>query len=208
MTPGTQRSLHRATTKSRCRLLIHRFKLRDVRVQGEDMARIPLPNPETMTPEQRQVYDAIGSLRGGHIPMPYRAALHSPELADKWQQIGELLRYRTSVPQRLSELAVLVVAHHHACQYIWTAHEPVALKAGVENDKIAAIKSGLRPQFQLADEQAVYDYCAELLETHFVTDTSHARALGVLGITGVVELTALLGYYVMVAMTLNAHDLR
>jgi 4-carboxymuconolactone decarboxylase len=160
-----------------------------------------------MTPEQRRVYDAIGSLRGGHVPMPYRAALHSPELADKWQQIGELLRYRTSVPQRLSELAVLVVAHHHACGYIWNAHEPVALRAGIGDDTVAAIKSGARPQFQQADEQAVYDYCAELLETRFVADANHARALGVLGLAGVVELTALLGYYVMVAMMLNAQEL-
>lgn len=172
------------------------------------MARIQLPSLESMTPEQRQVYDAIGSLRGGHIPMPYRAALHNPELADKWQQIGELLRYRTSLPQRLSELAVLLVAHHHSCQYIWNAHQPVALKAGVGNETVDAIKTGNRPQLPSADEKAVYDYCAELLETKFVTDASHAQALAALGVTGVVELTALLGYYVMVAMTLNAHDLR
>ena len=171
------------------------------------MPRIPLPDQGSMTPEQRHVYDAIGNLRGGHVPMPYRAALHSPELADKWQQIGELLRYRTSVPLRLSELAILVVAHYHGCQYMWKAHQPVALKAGVGGDAVAAIESGQQPQFQMADEQAVYDYSAELLKTHFVTEASHARALAVLGTTGLVELTALMGYYVMVAMTLNAHDL-
>lgn len=172
------------------------------------MARIPLPSVESMTAEQRQVYEAIGSLRRGHIPMPYRAALHNPELADKWQQIGELLRYRTSLPQRLSELAVLLVAHHHGCQYMWDAHQPVALKAGVNSDAVEAIKAGRRPQLAAADEQAVYDYCAELLETKFVADATHDRACSIVGVTGLVELTALLGYYVMVAMMLNAHDLR
>jgi 4-carboxymuconolactone decarboxylase len=171
------------------------------------MARIPLPDVESMTPEQRQVHKAIGDLRGGHIPMPYRPALHNAELADKWQQLGELLRYRTSLPQRLSELAVLVVARHHGCDYIWNAHQPVALKAGVTADVVDAIKAGGRPPFAKGDEQAVYDFCAELLETKTVTDTRHAQALSVLGVTGIVELTALLGYYVMVAMMLNAHDL-
>jgi 4-carboxymuconolactone decarboxylase len=172
------------------------------------MARIPLPSLETMTPEQRQVHKAIGDLRGGHIPMPYRPALHNPELADKWQQIGELLRYRTSLPQRLSELAILLVARHHGSNYMWNAHEKVALKAGLSTDVISAIKNNARPDFEKADERAVHDFSAELLETKSVSDACHARALSALGVTALVELTALLGYYVMVAMMLNAHDLR
>jgi 4-carboxymuconolactone decarboxylase len=164
------------------------------------MARIPLPSPETMTPEQRQVHKAIGDLRGGHIPMPYRPALHNPELADKWQQVGELLRYRTSLPQRLSELAILVVARHHGSDYMRNAHDKVALKEGVNN--------GSAPHFDKADERAVYDFSNELLESKTVSDACHAQALAALGVTALVELTALLGYYVMVAMMLNAHDLR
>jgi 4-carboxymuconolactone decarboxylase len=169
------------------------------------MPRIPLPSIESLTPEQRRVYDAITGLRGGHMPAPYRPALHSPELADKWQQLGELLRYRTSLPARLSELAVLVVARHHDCQYVWTAHEPVALKAGLAADAVEAIRVGRRPDFQQADEAAVNDYCKELLETKSVGDAVYATALQHLEAKGVVELTCLLGYYVMVAMSLNAH---
>ena len=67
------------------------------------MARIPIPAVE-LTPEQRRVYDAIADLRAGHIPSHYHAALWSPELADRWQQLGELMRYRTGLPLRLSEL--------------------------------------------------------------------------------------------------------
>jgi 4-carboxymuconolactone decarboxylase len=171
------------------------------------MPRIPLPSLDSMTPEQRQVHKAIGDLRGGHIPMPYRPALHNPELADKWQQLGELLRYRTSLPQRLSELAVLAVAHCHRSQYIWAAHEPVARKAGISTAIIDAISAGEQPPFANADEQAVYRFSTELLETRSVTELQHVQALSALGVTGLVELTALLGYYVMVAMMLNAHDL-
>jgi 4-carboxymuconolactone decarboxylase len=169
------------------------------------VARIPLPALDALSAEQRRVYDAIVGLRGGHMPAPYQPALHSPELADKWQRLGELLRYRTGLPARLSELAVLIVARLHDCQYVWSAHEPVALKAGVAADVIKAIRAGVRPHFGQEDERALHDYCKELLETRFVSDAAYAAALKHLDVKGVVELTALLGYYVMVAMSLNAH---
>jgi 4-carboxymuconolactone decarboxylase len=169
------------------------------------VARIPLPTLDALSAEQRRVYDAIVGLRGGHMPAPYQPALHSPELADKWQQLGELLRYRTSLPTRLSELAVLIVARHHDCQYVWTVHEPVALKAGLAANVVELIKVGRSPDFQQADERAVYNYCKELLASRFVSDAAYAAALQQLDVKGVIELTALLGYYVMVAMSLNAH---
>jgi 4-carboxymuconolactone decarboxylase len=90
---------------------------------------------------------------------------------------------------------------------MWDAHEGVAGKAGISDDAIDAIKSNGRPQFTNADERAVYEFSSDLLETRSVTDARHTQALSALGVTGLVELTALLGYYVMVAMMLNAHDL-
>ena len=169
------------------------------------MPRIPFPTLETMSADQRRVHDAIVGLRGGYMPAPYRPALHAPELADKWQQLGELLRYRTSLSTRLSELGVLVVARHHDCQYVWQAHAPVALKAGVAADTVEAIRIGRRPAALQPDETAVYDYASELLESKFVGDAAYAAAIQHLDVKGVVELTCLLGYYVMVAMSLNAH---
>lgn len=169
------------------------------------MPRIPFPTLETMSADQRRVHDAIVGLRGGYMPAPYRPALHAPELADKWQQLGELLRYRTSLSTRLSELGVLVVARHHDCQYVWQAHAPVALKAGVAEDTVEAIRIGRRPAALQPDETAVYDYASELLGSKFVGDAAYAAAIQNLEVKGVVELTCLLGYYVMVAMSLNAH---
>jgi 4-carboxymuconolactone decarboxylase len=169
--------------------------------------RIAFPAPGEMTPEQRAVHEKIGGLRGGHIPMPYRAALHRPELADKWQQIGELLRYRTALPVRLAEFAVLITARHFDCSYIWNAHEPLAVAAGLPQTTADALEAGHHPPSLAADERAIYDYCQELLATHFVSDAAYGPALALLETAGIVELTALLGYYVMVAMTLNAHQL-
>jgi 4-carboxymuconolactone decarboxylase len=118
-----------------------------------------------------------------------------------------LLRYRTGLPLRLSELAILVTACDQRCDYQWAAHESIAEKAGLAPETISAIKAGQRPPFTVAVEAAVYEYCAMLLQTKFVDNDSHARAMAAVGACGIVELTALLGYYVMVAMSINAHEL-
>ena len=171
------------------------------------MARIPLLTSDELGPEQRQVHDRIVGNRKGHMPVAYRALIHNPELADKWQMFGELLRYRTSLSLRLSELAILLVAHHYHCRHEWSAHEPLARKAGVPAHVIQAIATGIKPEDLQPDEEAVVDYCTDLLENHSVRDSIYQKALGVFGTVAIVELTALLGFYTMVAMTLNAHEI-
>ncbi len=170
------------------------------------MARIPLFPMDGMTEEQRRVYDAVVSGPRGVMVGPLRAALHRPELADKWQQFGEILRYRTSLPPRLSELAILVTARHWSSQLEWQQHAPAALKGGLPPKVIEAIRLGQRPVFAAEDEQAVYDFCVQLHENKSVNDSSYGRARDFLGEVGMVELTALIGYYSMVAMTLIAHE--
>ena len=171
------------------------------------MARIPLPLPEEMTAEQRRVYDAVLAGPRGRFVGPLRAAIHRPELADKWQQLGELLRFRTSLAPRLSELAILVTARHWDSQFEWHAHEPQAAKAGLAGAIVEAVRTGRRPASLAPDEEAIYDYCTQLLESHAVAEEAYRRAHERFGTVGVVELTALVGYYSMVAMTLNAHEI-
>jgi 4-carboxymuconolactone decarboxylase len=172
-----------------------------------DVARIPLPSPETMTPEQRRVYDAIVTGPRGRLVGPLRAALHRPELAEKWQQFGELLRYRTSLPPMLSELAIMVTAWHCRSNLEWHIHEQMALKAELPQVIIDDVRNSLRPRTENADMLVVYDYARELNETNKVSEPVYARALARFAAVGVVELTALIGYYTMVAMTLNAHEI-
>lgn len=167
--------------------------------------RIPLFPIDDMSEAQRRVYDAVVSGPRGVVVGPLRAALHQPELADKWQQLGEFLRYRTSLPPRLSELAILVTARFWDAQLEWHAHAPAALKGGLDPVVIEAIRRAQEPAFTKQDEAAVYRYVKELHVTHAVSDDAHARALALLGTVALVELTALVGYYTMVAMTLNAH---
>ncbi len=171
------------------------------------MARIKLLNaPEDLNPQQRAVFDAIVSGPRGKLQGPLMAALHNPDLADKWQKLGAALRYETSLSRPVSELVILVTAKAWACQLEWYLHEDFARSAGLSQQIIDAIKSGQRDEISGADLLDAYDVCSELLETKRVSAQAYARALNRFGTTGIVEMTALSGYYTMVAMTLNAHE--
>jgi len=172
------------------------------------MPRIPLISPDSqLTPDQRRVVDGILGRRDGRIPGPYRFALHCPELAELLHPLGELLRLRSSFPLRLSEFAILITARAWDCDYIFQAHKPFALQGGLPLPVIDAVAKAERPSLEKSDERALYDYCSELFARHAVSDESYARALELFGTAGVVELTALIGYYSMVALTLLAHQM-
>ncbi|HSV53467.1 MAG TPA: carboxymuconolactone decarboxylase family protein [Burkholderiaceae bacterium] len=171
------------------------------------MPRISLPTPETMTPEQRAVYDRIVSGPRGKIQGPLRAALHNPELADKWQALGGLLRYRTGLSARHSEIAILVTGRACNSPFEWYAHRLEAEKAGVEPHVIEALLAQREPDGIGAEDLVVYRYADELNRDRSVSDTTYRQALACFGERVVVELTALIGYYTMVAMTLNCHEI-
>jgi 4-carboxymuconolactone decarboxylase len=171
------------------------------------MPRISLPSPETMTPAQRAVFDKVVSGPRGQLRGPLRAALHNPELADKWQALGALLRYHTTLSPRLSELAILVTGRACRAPFEWYMHRIEAEKAGIEQPIIEAILDEREPPGLSAEDAAVYCYAVELNRHNSVSDTTYAAALARLGERAVVELTALIGYYTMVAMTLNCHEI-
>lgn len=171
------------------------------------MARIPLPTPETLTPAQRTVYDKVVSGPRGALRGPLRAALYNPELADRWQALGELLRYRTSLTPRQSELAILVTGRHCRAPFEWHVHRGEAEKAGIEADIIEAILAQETPDLKDPADAAIHDYARELNAFDAVSTPIYERAMQALGALGVVELTALVGYYTLVAMTLNAHHI-
>lgn len=172
------------------------------------MPRIPLISSDSeLSPAQRRVVDQILGRRGGRIPGPYRLSLHCPELTEAWHPLGETLRLKSSFPLRISELAILIAARCWDCDYVYNAHSPHALKGGVSQSVIDAMAKGERPVFEKPDEAALYDYGMELFQHHAVSDATYARALELFGVSGMVELTALMGYYGMVSMTLVAHKM-
>lgn len=171
------------------------------------MPRISLPAPESMSPEQRAVYDRIVSGPRGRIQGPLRAALHNPELADKWQALGALLRYGTTLPPRLTEIAILVTGRACNSPFEWYAHRAEAEKADIPQTVIEALLGESEPPGLSPDEAAIYRYAVELNRHNSVSDKTYAAALTLFGERAVVELTALVGYYTMVAMTLNCHEI-
>lgn len=170
------------------------------------LSRIPLFPESGLSPEQQTVYDKIASGPRGGVVGPMRAALHSPELADRWQALGEFLRYGSSLAPRLSELTILVCGRYWNSAVEWYVHAEVGRRVGISEAVIHAIRSAQPPAFQREDEAAVYEYARQMVEFGRVDDTIYQTIRAQMGAVGVVELTALIGYYTMVAMTLNAHD--
>lgn len=173
------------------------------------MSRIPLPamREDLQDEAQRAVWDSVVAGPRGRVIGPLRAAIHAPDLARAWSSLGEALRFGTSLGKRLSELAIIVTGRRWSAQVEWFVHAQAAADAGLEPHIIDAIREGRPPRFSRPDDALVYDYARLLLRDGTVPAALHARATERFGIKGVVELTALVGYYTMVAMTLNAHEI-
>lgn len=165
--------------------------------------RMP-PIPETsMTEEQRSCAREIAAGPRGAVYGPFVPLLRSPELAGHAQRMGEYLRFRSAIGATLSELAILVVAREWSQQVEWAIHVPIALRAGIAAETIAAIADRTAPP-QLPDEQQlVYDFCRELTTDRTVSDATYAGALARFGEKGVIDLAGINGYYTLLAMVMN-----
>jgi len=160
--------------------------------------------PDTMTAEQKRVAEAIqAGPRGAGLRGPFNALLRSPELCDLVQRVGAYVRYGTSLPARLNELAIIMAGRKWTAQYEFYAHRRLAIEAGLKPDIADAIASGTRPSGMDADEAVVYDFASELLATGHVSDAPFHRAKDKFGERGVMDLIGAVGYYSLVSMVLN-----
>lgn len=171
------------------------------------MPRIPLLAPEQMNEAQRQAYEATVAGRRGRAPAPFLAWLHSPELAGRAQKLGEFVRYDTTLPPRLSELAILVVARYWTSHYEWAVHALEAARAGVPAAVIDDIAQRRPPRFEQDEERAVFDFAVSLNYDKAVPKDVYRAAIDAIGERGVVELVGILGYYSLISMTLNAFEI-
>jgi 4-carboxymuconolactone decarboxylase len=158
---------------------------------------------DTLTPEQKIMAGHLLSGERGGLNGPFNVTLRSPEMGDLAQKLGAQLRFHSSLPNRLSELAILMTARFWSAQYEWFAHRKLALAAGLDAAIIEAIASGQRPVFHQPDEEIVYNFSKELLTTKQVSDAAFKAAVDKFGERGVVDLTGLMGYYCFVSMMLN-----
>jgi len=167
--------------------------------------RLPKLSEEGLTAEQRALAESIKSGPRGQFKMagPFAIYLHSPAFGELAQRLGGHLRFKTGVPPRLSEFAILVTAAHWKAQYEWAMHAPMAEKQGVKPQTIRDIQAGRPPKSAPRDEMAIYAFVKELYAKRRVSQPTFKRAQKLLGDAGTVELVGILGYYAMVSMTLN-----
>lgn len=159
--------------------------------------------PEQMTPDQKRVAHNIMSGPRGGMRGPFKALLRSPELADRVQKVGEYIRFHTTIPARLNEIAILVTARKWTAQFEWYAHRQLAMKAGVDPTIADAIAEGRKPERLNDDEAAVYDFAHALVHTGSVSDRAFAGVAERFGEQGVVDLIGAVGYYSLVSFVLN-----
>ena len=159
--------------------------------------------PDQLTAEQKTLVEHLLSGPRGSLNGPFNVMLRSPDLGDRLQRVGEYVRFKTSIPPRLNELAILVTARHWTAQYEWYAHHQLALKAGLNAAIADEIAAGKRPAALQPDEAVVYDFVRELLDTKQVSDAKFNAVKEKFGERGVVDLIGLVGYYETVSMLLN-----
>jgi 4-carboxymuconolactone decarboxylase len=165
--------------------------------------RMPALRPEEMTAAQRTVAEELNAGPRKGVKGPFISLLRSPELLERVAKLGEQLRFHSGLDIRVNEFVTLVVARHLTNQFEWAVHQPLALKAGLAPAAAAAVAEGRRPDELRDDEALAYDFTLELLHTHGVSETTYWRTVARFGEPGVVELTTLVGYFVMVSWVLN-----
>lgn len=187
----------------------------DAQGRADGPRRFALTPFTEMTPEQRAVAESIRSgpraavgspaaAKGAtSLSSPFNVWNRRPELAERLQKVGEYVRFKSSMPARLNEFAILIVARKWNAQYEWFAHHRLAMAAGLDPAIAEDLKHGRRPSQMKADERVVYDFVTELMDHHGVGDANYRRAVDAFGEQGVADLIAVSGYYVLVAMTVN-----
>ena len=168
----------------------------------ESPKRFPQVTLERLNEQQRPVADEILKVSSVGLTGPYNLLLRSPVLADRMFRLLDYLRFNSSVPRRLSEFAILIQSRLWTSQLEWVAHYPLAIKAGLSEAVAADVKADRRPASMQPDEALVYDLFMELAKTHAVSDATFARARELFTEQQVVDLVAVGGTYITVAMLL------
>jgi 4-carboxymuconolactone decarboxylase len=170
------------------------------------MGRLPELDESKLTTEQRKVHDQIKRVRG-QVRGPFAVWLRNPELGEATLKLQDMFAARVKLDRRLVQLMILVAARFANAQYAWFIHEPHALQHGIAQDIVDAIRERRTPNFSKEDERLVYDITLELNTTHALSAATFKRGIELFDEQRMVELVSGVGFYSMVAMTLNAFDI-
>jgi 4-carboxymuconolactone decarboxylase len=165
-------------------------------------ARFPQLTMDELNEKQHPLAQQIMKVSRVGLAGPYNLLLRSPVLGQKMFDLLHYLRWQTSVPLKLNEFAILIIGRQWRSQVEWFAHAPLAIKAGLSPAIVAELKMNRRPSGMPPEESVVYDFITELTTKHAVSETTFKRAKEILGEQQIVDLTAVAGTYITIAMIL------
>ena len=183
------------------------------------MSRMPDLSPEALSADQARLYGAIAggdrardaSFRlteaDGSLVGPFGALLLSPAVGDALQQVGAAIRFGCGLSPVVREVAILAVAAHWRSGFEWWAHEPIARRAGLTDQQIAALKAGGAPEFEDSAVSAAHAFSAALIAGGRPDDATFEAAREALGLDGAMELVTLVGYYNLLAQLMQTFDI-
>ncbi len=170
------------------------------------MARITqITERDQVADEHKAIFDSIAESRG-RVSGPFSVLLNSPEIAGRAAHLGAYIRFDSTLEPHQRELAIITAARQADCQYEWSAHAPMAERAGVRDEAIDAVANNASVDGLTEEEALIITYGRELLGASRVSDRTFYDARAKFGEQGVTELTATLGYYRMLACALNAFE--
>lgn len=171
------------------------------------MPRMPILEPDAMSPAQKAVHDKIAAGPRGRSAAIFNMLINSPGLADRTQAVGAYLRYESKLSDRVREFATCISSATSRADYEWRAHRPLAVKAGVPEATLDAVGAGRRPQFSDDGDRIVFDYVTAALAKQGIPDRLFEEARAHFGDEQLMDLTGLAGYYSMLATFMLAFDL-
>jgi 4-carboxymuconolactone decarboxylase len=165
--------------------------------------RLPAIPAEKYTEAQKRAADEFLATRKTPVFGPFIPLIRSPEVMLRTKEMGDYLRFKNLIGQKLAEFTILIMAREWTADYEWYAHYPLAMKAGLKPEIAEAVFEGRRPDGMAQDEEIVYNFVTELNARKRVSDVTYERTVKQVGEQGVVDIIGLQGYYTLIAMTLN-----
>jgi 4-carboxymuconolactone decarboxylase len=166
-------------------------------------SRLPDVPPAQYDADQKKAAADFEAARKVPLSGPFQTMMYSPEVMSRARAMGDYLRYHSAIGNTLSELVILITARAWSQGYEWSAHQPLALKAGISKEIVDAIAEGRRPAAMSDDEAIAYDFTMELQNNKGVSDTTYAKAEKRWGKKGAVDMAGISGYYTFLALQLN-----
>jgi len=173
---------------------------------ADKVQRFPLLNPVQLDDQQRPFADEILKVASIGTSGPFNMLLRSPVMGKRMFALLDYLRFNTSVPRKLNELAILIQARLWTSRVAWTVHYPLALKAGLSQVVADDLKVGKRPVSMQPNEAVVYEFCMELAKDHVVSDATFNKVREHFSDQQIVDLIMVSGIYITLAMLSNTAE--